>query len=455
MSKYQLKPREVELCDKYDVIVCGGGPAGCAAATAAAREGAKTLLIEASGMLGGMASLALVNAWTPYSDHEKVIYGGLSKYVFETTKSYMPHVDKNATEWVPIDYEALKGIYDDMVTSAGADILFHSFLSAVEMKDDNTVDTIIVSNKFGLTAYKAKVFVDCTGDADLCAWAGAEYGKGSETGELQPATHCFVLSNVDEYGYNYSYGIMHPGNQNSPIHKIVEEGKYDIPDKHMCNDFIGPKTMGFNAGHVWGVDNTDPITVSKGLIEGRKLARRMRDALAEYHPKAFANAYLAATGSNIGVRETRRIMGDYIFTIEDYANRSSFADEICRNNYYIDIHNTKEEGEEQKKGKSMWSDERYGHYGAGESHGIPYRCLTPKGLTNVLVAGRCISSDRIAQGSLRIMPACLCTGEAAGLAAKIAAESDKVDVHTVDTQRLRKRLIEHGGYLPKLPTDTF
>ncbi len=267
MSSYRLQPREITLNTDYEVIVVGGGPSGCAAATAAAREGAKTLLIEQTGFLGGMATGALVNAWTPYSDGVRVLYGGLSERVFTEIKAKMPHVNNDATAWVPIDYETMKQVYDDMVTESGADILFHTMLCAVEMADQDTVDVIIVNNKAGLTAYRAKVYIDCTGDADLAVCAGAEYTKGDSEGNLQPATMCFMLSNVDPYGYDHTYGILHAGNAKSPIHAIIASGKYPlIPDNHICNDYIGPATMGFNAGHLWDVDNTDPVSVSGAMI---------------------------------------------------------------------------------------------------------------------------------------------------------------------------------------------
>jgi hypothetical protein len=154
----------------------------------------------------------------------------------------------------------------------------------------------------------------------------------------------------------------------------------------------------------------------------------------------------------VGIRESRRIIGDYILTIEDYIDRRSFDDEICRNSYFIDIHLTKDEVRQKKP---MWEVERVQRYKKSESHGIPYRCLTPMGLRNVLVAGRSISCERTVQGSVRVMPVCLAMGEAAGLAAALAITPRGVDVHAVDTDRLRERLVEEGAYLPALPQKQF
>jgi hypothetical protein len=223
-------------------------------------------------------------------------------------------------------------------------------------------------------------------------------------------------------------------------------------DKHSCNTLIGPGTVGFNTGHVFGVDNTDPANVSRALIHGRKQAAQYQEALSALS-KAFANSFLVATGSLLGARETRRIVGDYVLTVEDYLARRSFPDEICRNCYNIDVHGNEKESRAVAK-KSVEEaraifDAAVRQYKPGESHGIPYRCLTPKGLRNALVAGRSISTDRQLNGSVRVMPVCLATGEAAGLAAAMAGAADG-DVHAVDTAELRRRLKTHGAYLPDL-----
>jgi hypothetical protein len=439
MSTIKLS-REINLNTDYDVIVAGGGPAGCTAAAAAARDGAKTLLIEGTGSLGGMGTSGLVPAWCPFSDHEQVVYKGLAEKVFNDTKQRMPFLKPDAVDWVPIDPEALKVVYDDLVTENGADVMFMTTLAGVEASADGTrVEYVLLSNKEGLTAYSAKIYIDCTGDADLAVWAGAEYIKGDdETGDLQPSTHCFTLSNVNEEAYSKAPNL-HPGNKNSPIYAIAASDKYPlIQDVHACNNKVGPGTVGFNSGHVFDIDNTDPKSVSAGLMYGRKQAAQFRDALKEYMPESFGNAHLVATGSLLGIRESRRIIGDYCLTVDDFIAKQTFEDEICRNSYYIDVH---------RSPKAVSNGKIREHsYKKGESHGIPYRCLLPKGLSNVLVAGRSISTDRLVQGSTRVMPVCLSMGEAAGCAAALAV-STAVDTRGIDVTQLREKLRGYGVYI--------
>lgn len=443
---FRLTARDLPLDASWDVIVVGGGPTGCTAAAAAAREGARTLLIETTSCLGGSGTSALVPAWCPFSDKEKIIYRGLAEKVFRAAKEGLAHVGEADLDWVPIDAEKLKRVYDDLVTEAGAQVVFQTFLAGVETDGAGRVTTLIVSNKKGLSALRARVFVDCSGDADLAAWAGAEFQKGDPLGQLQPGTHCFILSNVDEYAYRNGPDLGWWDTE-SPIHAIVASGRYpEIPDKHLCHNIVGPGAVGFNAGHVWDVDNTDPATVSRALMKGRKLALAYRNALAEFHPAAFGNCFLVATGSVLGIRETRRIIGDYVLCADDYLERRTFDDEICRNSYFIDLHLTKEEA---KTHSELEMALRFNRYEAGESHGIPYRCLTPRGLKNVLVAGRSISCDRSVQGSVRVMPVCLAMGEAAGMAASRAAATPDPDVHAIDTAALRQRLRQCGAYLPE------
>jgi hypothetical protein len=270
-----------------------------------------------------------------------------------------------------------------------------------------------------------------------------------------------VLSNVDSYAFQNRYDPSVTGNwmfKGSPGYHIQDSGEYPEGVGGFCANLIGPGTVGFNALHIFGRNPLVQKDMSEAYMRGRELAEAYRDALRKYFPEAFANAYLAQTAPLMGVRESRRIVGDYALTEEDYRARRSFPDEIGRNCYIVDIHDRLEDaGEEHRKAELYYRSTPgdqvrqypladYAFYGEGESHGIPYRCLTPRGIRNLLVAGRCISCDRIVQSSIRVMPPCFVTGEAAGLAAAMAAGAGQPDAHSVDVRRLRRRLREEGGY---------
>jgi hypothetical protein len=452
MKTYLLPNRSLPLDDSWEVIVVGGGPSGCTAAAAAAREGARTLLIEATSALGGSGTSALVPLWCPFSDRTRIIYRGLAQQVLERCKQQQPRVRAEQLDWVPIDAELLKRVYDDLLAECGATVLFQTMLSTVEVAPNGDVTALVVTNKRGLSALKAKVYVDCTGDADLCTWAGADFQKGDAKGDLMPATHCFILGNVDEVAFNTTCegGRRMMGNHpTTRIYDIIASGRFPlITDAHVVATVVGPGTIGVNAGHLWNVDNTNPESVSRAVAQGRKLAAQLRDAFAEFYPEAFGHCHLVASGSVIGARESRRITGDYVLTLGDYIARRRFDDEICRNAYFIDLHHSQAEATEHTAERADGFSQPTENYGPGESHGIPYRCLTPRGLRNVLVAGRSISCDRPVQASIRVMPVCLAMGEAAGMAAAHALKHHQADVHAVDVTRLRQRLIEEGAYLP-------
>ena len=276
------------------------------------------------------------------------------------------------------------------------------------MSSDDTIDAIIVSNKAGLVAFKGKVYIDATGDGDLAAWSGASFKRGyDEEGSVQMSSLCFSFANIDSYDYINGPTLYVWKDESTPLYKAVIQ----------CN-----------AGHMT-VDTTDPWAISEAMILGRQKAVQYLEAMKDVRPSTFSNAFVVKTASLLGVRDSRRIEGDYIFTVEDWRQRKSFEDEIGRNCYYIDVHSGKHKPE---------------HYKKGESHGIPYRCLTPKGIKNLLTAGRCISTDEQAFGSTRVMPCCLVTGEAAGMAAAHAIKQTRNDVHKIDTSYLRKRLKEEG-----------
>ena len=439
---------DIPLDSSWDVIVLGGGPAGCAAAAAASRAGARTLLLESQGSLGGMGTSGLVPTWCPFSDREKIIYRGIAEEVFLASKKGVPFEPEDKLNWVAINPEHLKRVYDKLLEDSGVTVYLFNTLTAAKCDNAGKVSAVISASKDGLRAFSGKVYIDCTGDGDLAYMAGAEFEMGDANGELQPATMCFQLAGVDIASYLSGPALHVHLNQNSPVWDALSSGEYPlIPDEHICQNQIGNSVVGFNAGHLWHVNNCNSSSVSSAMAKGRLMADEYRRFLSDRLPEAFAKSFVSATSSLMGIRETRRILGDYVLTVDDYNNRASFADEIGRNAYYLDIHASADEAIKNKQ--DMPEEIAVSQYKPGESHGIPYRCLLPRKLDNVLVAGRCISTDRLVNGSTRVMPVCLVTGEAAGTAAAIAV-SYEINLREINTDLLRARLQENGVWLPEI-----
>ena len=418
---------QMPVDSRYEVIVCGGGPAGCAAAAASAREGKKTLLIEGTGALGGMGTMGLVPAWCPFSDGEKILYRSLAETVFMRLRERIPEISGTGLDWIPIDGEQLKLVYDELLAEYGADVLFDTHICAAECKDGK-ITRLITNGRGGMTAFAADVFIDCTGDAVVAACAGAEM---LPLGPVQPATHCFTITGIDGELYK-QHGSMDGAHKASPIDEMRQ--KYpEITERHFCVTYVGTNTLGFNAGHIVA-DATNPEEMSRAYAAGRQKAQMYLNALKDVRPEIFKNAYVVQTAPLMGIRQSRRVKGDYVLTADDFVERRTFEDEIARNCYYLDIHG----------GRAAGVPEKYldRELKPGESHGIPYRCLTPVGMKNLLVAGRPISCDNYVQGSVRVMPPCLCTGEAAGVAAALY----EGDVHQVDVPLLREKLRSYGAY---------
>ncbi len=425
---------QIQSYKAYDVIVAGGGPAGCSAAIAAARQGAKTLLLESTYTLGGMGTVGLVTCFAPFGDGIRQITRGIAGEILKESNRAAYNVPEDAIGWVQTAPEALKRIYDRMVTESGIDIRFGCRICGADV-ENGTVTALYGASKDGITAYRAKQYIDCTGDGDLAAFAGADFDCAEVR---QPASVCFILTNVNFDGYDD--GKMNGAHPQSPIHRILALGdKYPlICDTHLCTDVLYRGTISFNAGHLPYVDATDPGACDNAMIIGREMAAQYRDALAEVDPEHFGNAYLIATSPVPGIRESRRIVGEYTLTIDDYLARREFDDNIARNCYYLDLH--------------MSVGEHAGHeaigegYKPGESHGIPYRCLIPRDFGNLLVAGRSVSCDRLILSSLRVMPNCMTMGEAAGTAAALAIEQNCM-TNRIDISELRKRLRGNGAVL--------
>lgn len=441
MKTIELPMDRIPVSREVDVLVVGGGPAGVAAAIAAARNGASTLLVEQRGYMGGMGTAALVPAFCPYTDHEKAVVRGIGLELLETMKQrcrpeYRAEYG-GQLDWVPIDAEVLKRVYDDKVLDSGAEVLYHTVVSQVVLSETaGTIDGVIIVNKSGRSFIKSRYVIDATGDADVAALAGAEFQKGGEQGELQPGTMCYLLTDVNRSRFKQ---YIRESGDTEQITALVQKAQAagDLPHgrKEVSGfSWLSETRVGVNFGHVFGIDGTKAEDLTRGAIEGRKGVQVQVEFLRKYVP-GFENAHLAATGEQVGIRETRRIVGDYVLAKEDFLNMVSFPDDIARNSYFIDVHLTSSKDRMDIQ-----------HLPSGRSHGVPYRSLLPKGFRNLWVAGRAASSDRVVQGSLRVMPNCFAMGQAAGTAATLAL-ADSGDSRSISVDRLQELLVEQGAWL--------
>lgn len=457
-----------ELVLESDICVVGGGPSGVAAALSAARSGASVLLIERMGFLGGSATAMQVPAFAPFSDRTQAIVRGIGWEVLTEHQrrlgrplpdpdSYHVPQDKGRMDWVPLDVELLKRLYDELCDTAGVSVLFHTFVtsptlalplldvrSSLRKGGNPRLETITLVNKAGLSTVRARVFIDATGDGDLAARAGCAFEQGDETGRTQGMTLCFTVACGSRTAYLHYVHTTGDGYLAKLVEKAKADGNWHLPDSALVGmSFKSESVAGCNLGHVYGYDATDPFAVSAAEREGRRVVAQLVAFLRQYVP-GQENIELISSGPHIGVRESRRIVGEYTLTLDDYLSCRTFPDEIARCAYFIDLHAVTTEA--AARAKNISDGEKRSHsLPPGQSHGIPYRCLIPQGVTNLLVVGRALSAERAVQGATRVMPYAFATGEAAGLAATLAPGGD---VRAVDTDLLRTRLRAQGAWLP-------
>jgi hypothetical protein len=430
--------RKLDIRYQPDVLVAGGGPSGIAAALAAARQGASVRLIEAHSCLGGMGTAGMVPAFMQFTDGVNFLAGGIGEEVLAALREADGCVPPDG---MGIRAEVLKRVYDELLRDAGIPFTFHTQLVDVA-GDKGQVHEAICAGKSGLFAIRAKVFVDCTGDGDLAALAGAPYDKGDADGNMMPATLCSLWAGINWQKVRDS-GL---GTGNSRIEEAFKDGVFSLEDRHLPGMWrVGASLGGGNIGHTFDLDGTEEESLTRAYLWGRKSLQEYERYYKSYL-KGFEEMELVATGSLLGVRETRRITGDYILNIDDFKSLAVFEDEIGRYSYPIDIHIAKPDKESYDKFHKEFTTMRLGE---GESYGIPYRVLTPKRLKNVLVAGRCVSTDRNMQASIRVMPGCYITGQAAGVAAAMSIQGGG-DTRSISIEDLQARLKAMGAYLPNL-----
>lgn len=436
---------------EYDVIVAGGGTAGCAAAIAAARNGAKTLLVESAGYLGGMATNAAVPAFCPFTNGKELLIRGIGLEILERLKKICyvsPFYDEKPDrirdfDWVPVDAEALKLVLDEMITENGIQVLYHTTVIDVECAD-NRIQSLTLHNKSGACRVKGRIVIDCSGDADVAAMAGFPCEFGDEDGLVQSATLCFKIGNFNVGRFmKYAEEVNETGNLTVACSTAKAAGDFPEGEQKVAGIAIYADGMAsLNFGHVYRINPLNGEDLTRAEIEARRKLPELMRFLRKYVPGA-EHAVLASSGPHIGLRESRRIVGEYQMTVDDYYRRADFPDAIAYYSYPIDLHAAKQDLEESEEAKQLYHTSKYRN---GEAYAIPYRSLLPKKAKNLLAAGRIISADRAILASVRVMPACFATGQAAGTAAALCCKEGK-NPYEISPEELRTVLKHQGVYL--------
>ncbi len=445
----------------WNVIVCGGGLTGVCAATAAARNGAKTLLIERDGSLGGTMTTAGVGPMMCFHSPQRQVIGGLAQEVVDrlmamhASPGHILDTSDYCYTITPFDTEAMKLVCQRMVSEAGAQVLYHALVTGIT-KRGSALTGIQITTKAGTETLSADVVIDCTGDADVAWLAGApcEVGRASD-GKVQPISLMFKVNNVDNAALQ-AYTAAHPAEarltekqaeayMKQPLNKncgfkdklraYIDAGRIPI-DRNDILFFntIYEDEMIINTSRVAGVNPLDPWELSEAENLGREQVFALFDFFKNEIP-GFANARLVSVGQRIGIRETRRIRGEYVLTGEDILQQRRFPDVISQSSYPVDIHSIV---------PGEISDQDYPYH--GETYQIPYRCLVPLKVEQLLVAGRTISTTHEAQGSVRTSPTCMTFGQAAGTAAVVSMRQECTP-RQIETGELLKILTAQGAIL--------
>ena len=415
---------------EYDVVVVGAGSAGSSAAISAARLGAKTLLVDRFGFMGGTSTAVLDTFYAFYTpgDEPRRVVGGVGWEVvrhlqeagvcFERPNTY------GAGTGVTYDQEALKVVWERMAMGAGVELLLHTWATGVHM-DETRISSVRLWNKGGERWVEAGTVVDASGDADIAAFAGAEYEDLNTTGKVQSLSTLFRLANVDVARASETkkadlWALMRDA---------VESEEYVLPRQEGSwhrTPFEGVVMV--HMTRIPDVDATDPVELTYAEIEGRRQVREYHRFLRDQVP-GFEKSVIVGTSPSIGVRESRRVIGDYQLTRDDVLSARRFDDEIALCGAPIEDHGP--------SGDTAWQ-----YLPGGAVYGIPFRCLLPRDIDGLLVAGRCFSATHDAHASARSMATCMAMGQAAGTAAAMGGLRK-----LVNPSALRERLAEYGALL--------
>jgi len=462
--EFPLPPRTGRLAAETDVLVVGSGPAGLGAAIGAADAGARVVLAERYGFLGGMATAALVMPLASYfssdlaatragaaglvptdSTHGRPVIGGVLQQLIDRLVAIGGAIaPSELTGYVtPFDAEAFKNVAMDAINDAGVEVLLHAFASQV-LVEDGRIEGVVFETKSGPVVVNASCVVDCTGDGDIAAAAGAPYEVGrAEDGLTQPMTLYFQLLEFDRAAWE-AYVETHAGQWFGVF------GLWDlIREAHEKHDFSPPREdilmfatpfgdeVAMNSTRVTEVLGTDVFDLTRAEWEGhgqaREIARFMRD-----HVPGFERSRMKQSGTQVGVRETRRILGEYQLTQDDVLQARKHDDAVAQNAYPMDIHNPRGRGTMLRR------------VPPGEAYDVPLRCLIPRDVDGLLVAGRCLSATHEALSSVRVMPSCVATGQGAGVAAALAVIGNTVP-RRVAAKAVQAQLLTQGAALLTVP----
>jgi len=438
-----MPARDVPVVKEVDVLVAGGGYAGFAAAMAAARNGANTLLVEQQSALGGLVTMGYVALTFSYIE-------GIAYELFDNLRA------ENALKGRFVDPEKTKCVLEQMLIKEGATILFNTTVVNSVVEDD-VIKGVIVHNKSGRQAILAKRVIDASGDGDVAASAGVPFESGfPELNNYNQATSlvCRIGNvNMEEYRKTPSLAILWL----ESIKKAVSAGEFPyMVDKRVNWVVVVPgrdprhQELCICYAHSRNCRNLDAEDLTRQLIEQRQQNLWTMDFCRKYLP-GFQNAWLIDTAPMLGVRDSRRIMCEYKVTVDDLLECRKFEDAIMRGMHALDAHHPTEVGHIKhviRKDADGNDEKRY--VNPGQWREIPYRALVPLKVDNILVAGRNFSADFMAQSGNRLVMECFNMGQAAGTAAALSIQGD-VTPRALDAQKLRKRLVEMGVNLLEDP----
>lgn len=445
--------RDIPVWEGYDLVVCGGGPSGVPAALAARRAGLRVLLVEAQGQLGGVTTSAgvshLLGGRTP--DNQRQLVGGIFQEITEELVRRGGAIDPRTIDWsskyqphgwfkgslgagVPVDPYLYAALLDEKMLEAGVDVLF--FTQFVDARvDDGRLTHVVLFNKSGLFAVPVRAVVDATGDADVAARAGCQVTKGrEEDGLMTPASLIFHVDHVDQDALAAAIDEQDSPRFRDLIQELRAKGEWTFPYDIFISVQLAQKgTMMINTTRLTDVDGTDGRSISRGMMQGRREVHRLMALMRRYFP-GFAQAQIKSIAPVLGVRETRRIVGDFVLTVADLVEGADFPDTIGFSGYGWDLPDPRRPSYQPMHGVRRKRD----------FTPIPYRVMIPRPIENVICPGRAISVERDVLGPLREQAPCYAMGHAAGLAAVQALERD-LAFKEVDTDALRKALAAAGA----------